>query len=81
MLLKCIALLGHCEMSETGERFCFETYFGVGKVFGTHVCTYENDDTLAFDDALVHDRKQRSIVRLFGSFPEYARPICTPPAI
>ena len=26
-----------------------------------------------YDGALVYDRKQKSIVRLYGSFPEYAR--------
>lgn len=36
-------------------------------------------DGLPYDGALVYDRKQRSIVRLFGSFPEYARPICAHP--
>lgn len=32
-------------------------------------------DGLAYDGALVYDQKQRNIVRLYGSFPEYARPV------
>ena len=36
-------------------------------------------DGLAYEGALVYDRKQRSIARLYGSFPEYARPVCAQP--
>lgn len=36
-------------------------------------------DGLAYDGALVYDKKRRSIARLYGSFPEYARPVCAPP--
>lgn len=36
-------------------------------------------DGLSYDGALVYDRKQKRIVRLFGSFPEYARPVCAQP--
>ena len=36
-------------------------------------------DGLAYEGALVYDRKQRSIVSLFGSCPEHARPICAHP--
>lgn len=36
-------------------------------------------DGLAYDGALVYDKKRRSIVRLYGSFPEYARPVCAQP--
>ena len=53
------------------------------------VVTYSEDDGGA-DDKLdyasaadaaraVYDRKQRSIARLYGSFPEYARPVCAQP--
>lgn len=33
-------------------------------------------DGLSYDGALVYDQKQKCVVRLFGSFPEYARPVC-----
>ena len=33
-------------------------------------------DGLSCDGALVYDQKQKCVVRLFGSFPEYARPVC-----
>jgi len=36
-------------------------------------------DGLAYDGALVYDKKRRSIARLYGSFPEYARPVCAQP--
>lgn len=34
---------------------------------------------LAYDGALVYDKTRRSIARLYGSFPEYARPVCAQP--
>lgn len=36
-------------------------------------------DEPAYDGALVYDKKRRSIARLYGSFPEYARPVCAQP--
>ncbi len=33
-------------------------------------------DGLTYDGALVYDKMRRSIARLYGSFPEYARPVC-----
>ena len=36
----------------------------------------QGKDGLTYDGALVYDKKQRSVARLFGSFPEYARPVC-----
>lgn len=33
-------------------------------------------DGLSYDGALVYDQKQKCIARLFGFFPEYARPVC-----
>ena len=36
----------------------------------------QGKDGSSYDGALVYDRKQKSIVRLFGFFPEYARPVC-----
>ena len=41
-----------------------------------YVC---GEDGLAYDGALVYDKKRRSIARLYGSFPEYARPVCAQP--
>ncbi len=35
-----------CEMDGQRLNFYLETYFDVDAVFGTHVCTAENDDTL-----------------------------------
>ena len=37
-------------------------------------------DEPAYDGALVYDKKRRSIARLYGSFPEYARPVCAQPS-
>ena len=36
----------------------------------------QGKDGPAYDGALVYDKKKRSIVRLFSSFPECARPVC-----
>ena len=36
----------------------------------------QGKDGPSYDGALVYDKKKRSIVRLFGSFPECARPVC-----
>ena len=36
----------------------------------------QGKDGPAYDGALVYDKKKRSIVQLFGSFPECARPVC-----
>lgn len=33
-------------------------------------------DESAYDGALVYDRTRRIITRLYGSFPEFARPVC-----
>ena len=35
-----------CEMDGQRLNFCLEVDFDVDAVFGTHVCTAENDDTL-----------------------------------
>lgn len=36
----------------------------------------QGKDGLTYDGALVYDKKQRGIARLYGSFHEYARPVC-----